>query len=95
MMNVTETPMQQYPAIELERKPKSLKTTIHKLHTNHSKTEAQKRVYLEGWGTGTEARARKKEKKKQKEISEAKIVRKWFGTWFSHDRHTCPFFKCV
>lgn len=21
----------------------------------------------------------------------ATIVRKWFGTWFSHDRHTCPF----
>lgn len=62
-------------------------------HTNRQ-TENDRRRYggTEGWRDGdwrnwTEAR--------YKEISEAKIVRKWFGTWFSHDRHTCPFLLCV
>lgn len=76
-------------AIELRTQAQVIKN--YNTQTAYESLEDPKKGSRQGRGHRPGCGARKE---KKKEISEAKIVRKWFGTWFSHDRHTCPFL-CV
>lgn len=85
----------------LERKPKSLKiyntqTAYESLEgPQHTHTQIGRRSDRQRDGQTDGGGMEELRLSWYKEISEAKIVRKWFGTWFSHDRHTCPFLMCV